>query len=83
MVWEAVSSGKPVVVIEPWKNGKIKAKYNAFLSRLQDEKRIWKAPADAVDRVIQTQLERNGAGQFAFVSKEAEILNQAVREVLA
>ncbi len=82
MVSEAVSSGKPVVVFMPSDQGRLKPKYRAFLDQLGEEKLIIPVSSGDVYNALKQALLREPGESDALLSKDREILKQAVRRVI-
>ena len=82
MVSEAVSSGKPVVVFMPSDQARLKPKYRAFLDQLGEEKLIIPVSSGDVYGALKRALVREPGESDALLSKDREILRQAVRRVI-
>jgi Kdo2-lipid IVA lauroyltransferase/acyltransferase len=81
MVSEAVSAGKPVLVIRPWKTARLKKKYEDYLARLEKEGKILIVD----EQQMGAALERAAAGPWEAAGehrrREDAVLQQAARRV--
>lgn len=82
MISEAVSTGKPVLVVQPWHDGKMKRKYGDYLEHLKEQGLIVLCEADQV----QTQLEKCMSSGWSSGKdhrrREEMVLGDAARSVL-
>jgi KDO2-lipid IV(A) lauroyltransferase len=83
MVSEAVSAGKPVLVIRPWRSGRLKPKYEEYLRRLENDGRSF--GCDGED--FEPKLERALSGAWPvtqdYRSRQEAVLGEAARRVMS
>ncbi len=82
MVSEAVSSGKPVVVFMPSDQTQLKPKHRVFLDQLGEEKLIIPVSSGDVYGALKRALVREPGESDALLSKDREVLREAVRRVI-
>ena len=81
MVSEAVASGKPVLVIQPWENIKLKAKIERFLDKMEKNQWIVRSVPENIGKNIQRYV--GSADQSVRLGnlKDKDVLTEAVKRV--
>jgi Kdo2-lipid IVA lauroyltransferase/acyltransferase len=82
MVSEAVSAGKPVLVVRPWKNSALKTKYEEYLERLERDGRISVCSPETFEDRLEKALSGMWPSPLDHRSQEELILGEAARRVL-
>lgn len=82
MVSEAISSGKPVVVLVPFLMAKLKSKYREFLISMERQKLVSIVSPQGLAEVIVREMSCPSTGSAAAVGADREILVQVARKML-
>jgi hypothetical protein len=82
MVAEAVSTGKPVLVVRVWHDQKMKRKYEDYLNSLEKEKRIVLCEAGEVRSQLEKWMNGDWMTGESYRLREETVLGHAVRRIL-
>lgn len=82
MLSEAVSAGKPVLVVRPWRGSGLKTKYEEYLGRLVSDGRVLVCEAEGLEAGLEKALSGQWAAAPDYRLREEAVLGRAVKRVM-
>ena len=82
MITEAASSGKPVIVFNPWKKASFKRKYEEALGLLEKKGAVQRATPETFEEILKKQMDRSPDGAAERPEGSLDfVLSQAAKRV--